>query len=309
MVRKLEHKAFQAYRQNILETTDRKQTDDKEKMMRTWIITGASSGIGRGITLEALKRGDNVVITARDTERLQDITGMYPDRAYPMALEITDAAMRKALVAATTERFGRVDVLVNNAGRGYQCPVEDSSEDEIRLLFETNYFGPVGLVQEVLPVMRMQGAGVIANVSSMGVHFPDSVGNAFYTSSKMALDEFSRILRNEVKPFGVEVMVIEPGTFRTNFRLAGVSPKAERNQAYLATAYASADYLKANPHNQQGDPGKAGKVIVDAVCADVVPKYLVLGGGMVEAEISALQARIDEVRKCAEIAPTTDYTD
>ena len=276
--------------------------------MRTWIITGASSGIGKAVALEVLKRGDNAVITARDTARLKEITEQYPKTACPIALEITDAAMRKEVVHAATERFGRVDVLINNAGRGYHCPIEDSSEDEIRLLFETNYFGPVRLTQEVLPIMREQGFGVISNVSSMGVHFPDAVGNAFYTSSKMALDEFSRVLRNEVKPFGIQVMVIEPGTFRTNFRLGGISPKAERNDAYLETAYASADYLKANPHNQKGDPQKAGKVIVDAVCQETVPKYLVLGGGMVETEIASLQARIEDVRKCAGIAPLTDYS-
>ena len=275
--------------------------------MRTWIITGASSGIGKGIALEVLKRGDNAVVTARDTKRLKEIAELYPENAYPISLEVTDASMRKAVVAAAMERFGRVDVLINNAGRGYHCPVEDSREDEIRLLFETNYFGPVSLIQEALPIMRKQGSGVIANVSSMGVHFKEAVGNAFYTSSKMALDEFSRVLRNEVMPFGIQVMVIEPGTFRTNFRLGGVSPRAERNNAYLDTAYASADYLKANPHNQKGDPEKAGKVIVDAVYQEVVPKYLVLGGGMVETEIASLQARIEEVRKCSEIAPLTDY--
>ena len=263
---------------------------------------------GNGIGgVETRRRGDNAVITAKDTKRLKDVVDLYPKNAYAAVLEVTDAGMCKSVVDAAVARFGTVDVLLNNAGRGYHCPVEDSGEAEIRLLFETNYFGPVRLTQAVLPIMRKQGSGIIANVSSMGVHFQNTTGNAFYTSSKAALDEFSKVLRNEVKPFGIQVTVIEPGAFRTGFRTGGLAPKGERNSAYLETAYASADDLKSRPHDQPGDPEKAGKIIVDTLCGKTLPKYLVLGSGMVEAEVDALKARIEEVEKCVDIVPLADY--
>lgn len=274
--------------------------------MKTWLITGASSGIGRGIAEAVLKNGDQAVITARNKDKLSELTQRYPDTALAVSLEVTDAASRKQAVKDTLDRFGKIDVLVNNAGKGFFGSVEGSTEEDIRLLFETNFFGPVGMIRDVLPAMRKARAGRIINVSSMGVMFETGAGNAYYVASKAALEMLSEVLENEVKPLGIDVMIVEPGTFRTEFRVSAIGGE-ENAPDYEATAGKSRKYLRDNPYNQSGDPKKAGVAIYKAVSLDEKPKVLILGKGMIEAADTKLDHRKEEVEKWRSLSESTDF--
>ncbi|MCI7094025.1 MAG: SDR family oxidoreductase [Lachnospiraceae bacterium] len=276
--------------------------------MRTWLITGAGSGLGKEIARAAILDGDQVAVTSRNTDKLKELADLAPDRVLPVALEVTDADSREMAVQKTVEKFGGLNILVNNAGRGFHTPVEDTTPEDMRLVFETNYFGAVEMIQHALPYLRKAGDGVIVNLSSMGVHFDNSVGNAFYISSKAALDATSKVLRNELKPFHVQVMVVEPGAFRTNFRIDSVDPKGKRSDIYK-DSYASGDYLKTHAFNQPGDPVKAGKLIEQAAVQEEVPEILVLGKGMTNVEIDSLRNRIEKVKACRDIAEQADYDD
>ena len=276
--------------------------------MRTWLITGAGSGLGKEIARAAILDGDQVAVTSRNTDKLKELADLAPDRVLPVALEVTDADSREMAVQKTVGKFGGLNILVNNAGRGFHTPVEDTTPEDMRLVFETNYFGAVEMIQHALPYLRKAGDGVIVNLSSMGVHFDNSVGNAFYISSKAALDATSKVLRNELKPFHVQVMVVEPGAFRTNFRIDSVDPKGKRSDIYK-DSYASGDYLKTHAFNQPGDPVKAGKLIEQAAVQEEVPEILVLGKGMTNVEIDSLRNRIEKVKACSDIAEQADYDD
>lgn len=275
--------------------------------MKTWLITGASTGIGRGIAEAVLKHGDRAAVTARNPHKMDDLKEKYGDRVLPLSLEVTDKAQRKAAVQKTVETFGGIDVLVNNAGRGQFGAVEDSPEEDIRLLYETNFFGPVGMIREVLPYMRKAGSGMIVNTSSMGVMFENGTGNAYYVSSKAALEMLSDVLRNEVKPLGIDVMILEPGTFRTEFRVSAIENDASQMKAYEQTAGASRKYLKEHPHNQSGDPKKAGEAVYRAVTQEDKPEVLILGKGMIEAADQTLEDRRKEIERWRDLSESTDF--
>ena len=275
--------------------------------MRTWLITGAGSGIGKEIARNAIVIGDCVAVTSRNEEKVKDLVALAPERVLPVALEVTDEASGKAAVEETVRKFGTLDVLVNNAGRGLQAPLEDTTSEDMHLLFETNYFGAVRMIQYALPYLRKSEKAAIVNVSSMGVHFDNAVGNAIYVSTKAALDMTTTVLRNEVRPFNIQVMLVEPGAFRTNFRVEGVTPHGERKDDLYKESYASVDSLKNNPFNQPGDPAKAGKIIVDQVNQEKIPEILVLGDGMADAEMSSLRERIWKIRGVSEIGDHADF--
>lgn len=274
--------------------------------MKTWLITGASTGLGRGLAEAVLAHGGQAAVTARNAHKMDDLVEKYGNRVLPLSLEVTDPQQRTAAVAQTIERFGQIDVLVNNAGRGHFGAVEDSKKEDIRLLFETNFFGPVGMIRAVLPYMRKAGQGLIMNISSMGVMFEGATGNAYYVASKAALEMLSDVLANEVKPLGIDVMIVEPGAFRTEFRVAALSQQEEL-AAYEKTAGATSKYLKDNPYNQAGDPAKAGEAIYKAVTAAEKPKVLILGKGMIEAAEKTLNDRIREIQKWRSLSESTDY--
>lgn len=275
--------------------------------MKTWLITGASTGLGRGLAEAVLRHGDRAAITARDPHKMDDLASEYGSRVLCLPLEVTDKDQRKAVVEQTINTFGKIDVLVNNAGRGHFGAVEDSTEEDIRTLYETNFFGPVGMIREVLPFMRKEGSGMIVNVSSMGVMFENGSGNAYYVSSKAALEMLSDVLRNEVKPLGIDVMILEPGTFRTQFRVSAIQTQESEMKAYEKTAGASGKYLREHPHNQSGDPKKAGEVIYQAVHAQEKPEVLILGKGMIETAGRTLEDRKKEIERWRTWSESTDY--
>lgn len=184
--------------------------------MKTWLITGCSSGIGAGIAKAVLKSGDQAVVTARNKEKVQDIVGQYPDRALAVSLDVTDNSSIHNAVKEAEARFGRIDVLVNNAGYGYRAAVEEGEPEAVNTLFQTNLFGPVELIKAVLPGMRERKSGAILNVTSIAAA-RSAVGSAYYASSKAALELLTNGLMKELAPLGIKVMVVQPGAFRTRF--------------------------------------------------------------------------------------------
>ena len=184
--------------------------------MATWLITGCSTGLGRALAQSVLARGHNAVVTARNASTLQDIAAAYPDTALALPLDVTDTAQISSVVQQARTRFGGVDVLVNNAGYGYRAAVEEADDADIRQLFDTNVFGAVDMIKAVLPDMRAKRAGHILNISSIGARIKPA-GSGYYSATKAALEGLSGSLHKELQPLGINVTVIEPGAFRTDF--------------------------------------------------------------------------------------------
>ena len=274
-------------------------------MSKTWIITGTSAGgIGEGIARAVLAKGDNAVITARSLDKLQTIAEECPDSCLPFVLDITNQEAIQALVKATVEKFGTVDVLVNNAGHGYRSSVEEGEEEAIRELYETNLFGPIHLIKEVLPILRAKGSGAILNTTSIAAE-RSAVGSGYYASSKAALDLLTDGLCKELKHLGIKVMVIEPGSFRTHFYDEALKSAPLTVDAYKDSTWKNANAV--NKRQQPGDPMKAGGVIVKMVEAEDAPFRLLLGSDAVKAVISTAEARIEEARAFSRLSEGTDF--
>ena len=242
--------------------------------VRVWFITGASSGFGRAIALAALARGDLVVAAGRNVAALRAIGS--DDRVLPVRLDVTDEAEREAAVAAALDRFGRVDVLVNNAGRTQVGAVEETTDEELRALFELHFFAPAALTRLVLPAVREQGGGAIVQMSSVGGQVT-APGFGAYCATKFALEGLTETLRDEVAPFGVHTLIVEPGAFRTGlFRPDAAYFSAELPQ-YAETVGPTRAYVHDGDGEQPGDPAKAAVAILAALDADSPPLRLVLG--------------------------------
>jgi len=274
--------------------------------MATWLITGASSGLGAALARAVLNRGDNAVVTARNTDHLQNLVDAHPENALAVALEVADHEQVVAAVAAATERFGGVDVLVNNAGHGYRAAVEEAAVDEVDELFATNFFGPVDLIKQVLPQMRQRRAGAIINVSSIGAP-RSNPASGYYTATKAALEGMSDALNREVGPLGIRVMVLEPGAFRTDFSGRSLTQSRTVIDDYADTAGKRRKENDTSHGTQPGDPDRAAQVIIDTVHADVAPFRLLLGSDAISIVRDELQSRIDEIDAWAHITATTDF--
>lgn len=273
--------------------------------VKTWLITGCSTGIGRGIAKAVLAKGDRAVITARNTEKLEELRAAYPDTCLPVSLEMTDRKSIRAAVEKATEKFGDIDVLVNNAGHGYRAAVEEGEDKDVAELYETNVFGPVALIKEVLPQMRKRGSGTIVNVSSIAAA-RSALGSGYYASSKAALELITDALIKEVGPLGIRAMIVEPGSFRTSFyddALKGTSVKVD-------------DYAKSgvkrredtvNARQQPGDPDKAGQVLVEVLEEESLPHTLLLGSDAVKAVKAEYERKIREIDAYAHISGKTDF--
>jgi len=276
--------------------------------MTTWLITGASSGLGAALARAVLDHGDNAVITARNADHVKGLVDAHPNSALAVALDVTDHDQVVAAVDAATERFGGVDVLVNNAGHGYRAAVEEAATDEVDELFATNFFGPVDLIKQVLPQMRERRSGTIVNVSSIGAP-RSNPASGYYTATKAALEGMSDALNREVAPLGIRVMVVEPGAFRTDF--SGRSLMQSRNviDDYADTA---GKRRKENDHThgtQQGDPDRAAQVIIATVEGEQAPFRLLLGTDAIQIVRDEYQTRIDEIDAWAHVSATTDFAD
>lgn len=264
--------------------------------MKTWLVTGCSSGIGRGIAEAALAKGDRVVVTARKTDSVKDLVEAYPETACAVALDITDSASIDAALEQAHARFGAIDVLMNNAGHGYTSMIEEGDPDGVAELFQTNFFGPIELIKKVLPEMRARKSGAIMGVTSIAAN-RSVVSSGYYAASKAAFDLVLDGLYKEVTPLGIKVMIVEPGGFRTHFydtSMKGSVNKIDYSDGKPAAGGAPsiADFAKKK---QMGDPKKAGKLIVDMIEKDVRPKRLMLGTDAVNAVSLELATQMKEL--------------
>jgi NAD(P)-dependent dehydrogenase (short-subunit alcohol dehydrogenase family) len=260
---------------------------------RTWLITGATSGFGRTITEAALARGDSVVATSRRTDGLDDLAD--DDRVLVTRLDVTDAVQREAAVAAALDRFGRIDVLVNNAGRTQVGAVEETTEDELRFLFDLHFFAPAALTRLVLPTMRAQGSGAIVQMSSVGGQVT-APGFGAYCATKFALEGLSETLQAEVEPFGIRVLIVEPGAFRTGLFRPDAAYLSDEMPEYADTVGPTRAYVRDGHLEQPGDPVKAAAAIVAALDSDEPPLRLVLGEdaiGNIRQRLQGVSAELD----------------
>jgi NAD(P)-dependent dehydrogenase (short-subunit alcohol dehydrogenase family) len=260
---------------------------------RVWLITGASSGFGLALAHAALERGDRVAATSR---RAGPIEGLEEDEGLALIkLEVTDAAQREEAVKATIDSFGRIDVLVNNAGRTQVGAVEETTDEELRDLFELHFFAPVALTREVLPQMRRQGGGAIVQMSSVGGQVT-AAGFGAYCATKFALEGLTETLQEEVAPFGIKTMIVEPGAFRTGlFRKDAAYFSAEMEE-YAETVGPTRAYVREDHLKQPGDPVLAARAILTALDSDDPPLRLVLGSdaiGNIRSRFERLQAELD----------------
>ncbi|MET3961689.1 NAD(P)-dependent dehydrogenase (short-subunit alcohol dehydrogenase family) [Marmoricola sp. OAE513] len=264
--------------------------------MSRWLITGCSTGIGREIATVALEAGHQVVVTARKVEAVQDLVDSYGEQAVAVALDVTDRGQIANAVAATISAFGGIDVLVNNAGYGYLSAVEEGEDAEIRALFDTNYFGVVDTIQEVLPTMREQGSGHIINISSM-TGLVANPPNAFYSSTKFALEGLTEALSKEVAAFGIKVTAIEPGAFRTDWASRSMHESSAPLEAYAEDVGVRKDLIKQFADHLPGDPRKCAEAVVMVAGLEQPPLRLLLGHDVLKAvreKIEQLTASIDE---------------
>jgi NAD(P)-dependent dehydrogenase (short-subunit alcohol dehydrogenase family) len=248
---------------------------------RVWLITGCSSGFGREVALAALAAGDRVLATARRPETLKDLEEAGGDRVRTAALDVTDAGQVDAAVKAALGTFGRIDVVVNNAGNGSVGAVEELTMAELRTLMEVMFFGAVEVTKAVVPHLRAQGSGTIVQISSMGGQL-SMPGFGAYCAAKFALEGLSEALAAEVAPFGVRVLIVEPGAFRTEFG-GGRMHRSRSIDAYAVSTSGTRDAVEAMDGSQPGDPAKAAAAIVRAVDSDDAPLRLALGADAVEA--------------------------
>jgi NAD(P)-dependent dehydrogenase (short-subunit alcohol dehydrogenase family) len=276
--------------------------------MATWLITGCSTGLGRAFAEAALDRGDEVVVTARDVSTVQDLADAHPDTALALALDVTDDAQVTAAVHAAEERFGGIDVLVNNAGYGYRAAVEEGEDEAVRQLFDTHVHGMVRTMKAVLPGMRARRSGTIVNLSSIGARISPE-GSGYYAAVKAAIEALTLSLRKEVAPLGITAMVVEPGGFRTDFAGRSLTQAAEPIADYADTAGRRRKEHDTAHGTQAGDPAKAAAALLTAVDADEPPFMLLLGNDASDGFRAALDALRTEVDAWEPVSRATDFTD
>jgi NAD(P)-dependent dehydrogenase (short-subunit alcohol dehydrogenase family) len=241
-----------------------------------WLITGCSTGFGRALAQLVLERGWRAVVTARDPSTLADIAADGGDRALVLPLDVTRREQIDDAVARAVQRFGRIDALVNNAGYGYLAAIEEGEDDAVRAMFETNVFGLIDMTKAVLPVMRRQRSGLIVNVSSIG-GLASFAATGYYHGTKYAVEGMSESLAIEVKPLGIDVLIVEPGPFRTNWAGPSIKHSQTHIADYAATAGERRRQTAARSGRQAGDPVRGAQAIIDAALSDRPPLRLLLG--------------------------------
>lgn len=269
---------------------------------KIWFITGISSGLGKALTEAVLQHGDFVIGTFRKPEQVDEFNRTYPDKGYAMLLDVTQRSQIDAAAEQVTSQFGRVDVLVNNAGYGFAGAIEEASEAEIRAVFEANFFGAVAVTQAFLPLMRQQRSGHIIQMSSHG-GMKAFAGFGVYNASKFALEGISEAVAAEVAPLGIRVTMVEPGPFRTEFAAAAFTQAHQQLDDYNATAGVFRSRMQAVNGQQEGDPVKAAEAIYHITTIDNPPLRLPLGKialNTLAAKLASVQQDINAWRSVAE---------
>lgn len=269
-----------------------------------WFITGCSTGFGRELALHTLSLGYPTVVTARNPQQVEDIVKGHENNALVLKLDVTDAAQVDAAVKAATERFGQIDVLVNNAGVGYFGAFEESDISEVRHMFEINVWGLTEMTRAVLPGMRKRRSGTVVNISSVGglVAFPSL---SFYNASKFAVEALSESLSQEVEPLGIKVLLVEPGPFRTDWAGRSANQASSTIADYQETSGKRTEATRSYSGNQPGDPKRAAVAIVDTVNADNPPLRLLLGKiavGVAQGKLKTLSKNFDDWASVSESA-------
>ncbi len=275
-------------------------------MSKVWLITGASRGLGRSFTQEALKAGHRVVAAARNVERLAEVASKFGESVRTVPLDVTNEAQAKNAVEAAIETFGCVDVLVNNAGYGNVYPVEDTSLADFRAQIETNLFGVIIMTKAVLPHFRERASGHIIQISSIGGRV-GPVGRAAYAAAKFGVEGFSESLSKEVGPLGIKVTIVEPGGFRTDF--AGSSTELhEGRKEYDRTVGAAVRFQRNYDGKQPGDPVKAAAAVIQIAALADPPLRLLLGSDAYAAAEKHTQEILASDRQWKDLSVSTDYS-
>ncbi len=274
--------------------------------MKTWLITGCSSGIGRSLAQAVLEAGYNAVITARKVEDVEDLTSAFPQTGVAAALDVTKPDQIASAVKLAEQRFGGVDVLVNNAGYGYRAAVEEGDDKDVADLFASTFFGDVALIKAVLPGMRTRREGTILNISSIAGRWSNP-GSGYYSAVKFAIEGMSDALRKEVGPLGIRVVVVEPGAMRTDF--AGRSLKGTKTviDDYADTVGPRRKENDKSSGTQPGDPARAARALIKIVESEKAPFRLLLGSDAVKIISAELDAQRKEVDDWKELSVSTDF--
>lgn len=282
-------------------------TINSETIKKVWFITGSSRGLGRSLTEAVLAKGDHVAATARRPEQLADLTAKYPDQLLAIKLDVTDEDEINAAVKKTVDHFGKLDVVVNNAGFGIIGAAEAFTKEQVTSQLETNLYGPIYVTRAVLPYLRKQRSGHILQISSVGGRI-GGPGLSIYQAAKFGLSGFTESVAKEIAPLGIKMTVIEPGGFRTDW--AGASMTfAEPVEGYESTVGWITDLMKSGTFKPVGDPDKAAKVMIELVDNPETPLHLVLGSeaaGLLEA---ADASRKVEFEKWKSVTISTDHDD
>lgn len=276
--------------------------------MKTWFITGVSTGFGRALAEAAIAQGDKVAGTLRQQAQRAAFSAMSPGQSFGYVLDVRSGPDIPRVVAQIEREVGPIDVLVNNAGYGYEGSIEEATPTDIRAQFDVNVFGAIGVIQAVLPFMRERRSGHILNVTSMGglMTFP---GVGIYNASKFALEGINEALSKEVRPFGIKVTAIEPGALRTDWAGRSLQRTVRTIEDYAATLEPLSAARAARSGKQPGDPRKAAQAILKVVASDRPPVHLLLGTdalGFVREKLKALQ---DEINQWEALTVSTDLTD
>ncbi len=271
-----------------------------------WFITGCSTGLGRALAEAVLQHGHRAVVTARNPAQIQDIVARYPQTSIGLQLDVASHAHIRLAASAAEKAFGRIDVLVNNAGYGYLAAVEEGEDQKFRDMFETNFFGLAALIRRVLPGMRASGRGHIINISSVG-GLVGNPGAGYYNASKFAVEGLSEALAKEVEPLGIRVTVVEPGPFRTDW--AGRSLKQVGNpiEAYAKTSGARRAQISGYSGKQAGDPARAAQAIIRVVESPTPPLNLVLGKDGLKRVREKLDKFSDSLRQWESVTAGADF--
>lgn len=269
---------------------------------KTWLITGISSGLGQALAQTVIERGDRVIGTFRQQAQIDAFNDLYQNKAIGIKLDLTNSAEIQHAFEFVKSNFGKLDVLVNNAGLGFAGAIEETSAEETRAVFEANFFGVLALTKTFLPLFRQQKSGHIIQISSHG-GFKAFAGFGIYNASKFALEGFSEALAQEIAPLGIKLTIVEPGPFRTNFAGSSLKFAEQTIDDYLATAGVFREKLKSVDGVQEGNPHKAATAIYNLITLDTPPLRLPLGKVAVHSltsKLASVQTDLDNYRDVAE---------
>lgn len=274
-------------------------------MSKVWLVTGSASGLGRNIAEAVLASGDRLVATARDPRRLEDLVGKYGDQVRTAPLDVADEGAAHAAARVAVDAFGRLDVVVNNAGYGDIAPFEQVSSERFKALVNTNFYGVVNMTRAVLPIMREQKSGCILQISSVGGRLA-LPGSAAYHAAKWAVGGFTEALAQEVAPFGVKVCALEPGGMRTNWGARASKETPDLLPDYQPSVGALAEMLKPLWGQENSDPAKVAQVVLRLAASDRLPAHLLLGSDAVQYAGQAEAARAADAERWRPISVSTD---